>query len=72
MLSKKEIENDRYAILNAVEDACHGWDPTRKKFENGALFFYAPKEVSGYQKEIREGIEILQIGNHNFHIDLND
>lgn len=59
-------------LLNAVEDACHGWDPTRKKFENGALFFYAPKEVSGYQKEIREGIEILQIGNHNFHIDLND
>lgn len=59
-------------LVNAVEDACHGWDPTRKKFENGALFFYAPKEVSGYQKEIREGIEVLQIGNHNFHIDLND
>lgn len=60
------------ALEQAVEDACHGWDPTRKMFANGALFFYAPKEVEGYQKEIREGITVLQIGNHNFHNDFND
>ena len=59
-------------LAKAVDDACRGWDPTRKVFENGALFFYAPDEVYGYQKEIREGIEILKIGNHNFHVDLND
>lgn len=59
-------------LKDAVEDACRGWDPTRTTFENGALFFYAPKEVVGYQKEIREGIEVLQIGNHNFHNDFND
>ncbi|MCI8310523.1 MAG: hypothetical protein HFJ45_10365 [Clostridia bacterium] len=56
----------------AVEDACKGWDPTRKVFEDGALFFYAPKIVSGYQKEIREGIQVLEIGNHNFHNDFNE
>lgn len=56
-------------LEQAVEDACRGWDPTRKMFASGALFFYAPKEVEGYQKEIREGIPVLQIGNHNFHND---
>lgn len=59
-------------LKDAVEDACRGWDPTREMFENGALFFYAPNEVEGYQKEIREGIQVLQIGNHNFHNDFND
>lgn len=59
-------------LAKAVDDACRGWDPTRKVFKNGALFFYAPDEVHGHQKEIREGIEILKIGNHNFHVTLND
>lgn len=59
-------------LKDAVEDACRGWDPTRVMFENGALFFYAPKEVVGYQKQIREGIQVLQIGNHNFHNDFNE
>ena len=59
-------------LEQAVEDACLGWDPTRKMFSEGALFFYAPKELKGYQKEIREGITVLQIGNHNFHNDFND
>lgn len=59
-------------LKDAVEDACRGWDPTRVMFETGALFFYAPKEVVGYQKQIREGIQVLQIGNHNFHNDFND
>lgn len=58
-------------LEHAVEDACLGWDPTRKMFASGALFFYAPEEIEGYQKEIREGITVLKIGNHNFHIDLN-
>lgn len=59
-------------LKDAVEDACCGWDPTRVMFENGAMFFYAPEGVVGYQKEIREGILFLQIGNHNFHNDFND
>lgn len=53
--------------LMAVEDACKGWDPTRAEFENGALFFYNPKKISGYQAQIREGIKVMVIGNHNFH-----
>lgn len=55
--------------MEAVEDACKGWDPTRQIFEEGACFFYAPKGVTGYQAEIREGIKVLVIGNHNFHAD---
>lgn len=57
--------------IRAVEAACKGWDPTRAMFENGALYFYAPKGVSGYQAEIREGIRVYVIGNHNFHYDFN-
>lgn len=55
--------------MEAVEAACKGWDPTRQIFEEGACFFYAPKGVTGYQAEIREGIKVLVIGNHNFHAD---
>lgn len=55
--------------LEAVKDACRGWDPTREVFEEGALFFYAPKGVSGYQAEIRQNIKVMVIGNHNFHFD---
>jgi len=55
--------------MKAVEAACKGWDPTRTMFSNGALYFYAPKYVMGYQAEIREGIRVLVIGNHNFHYD---
>lgn len=55
--------------LDAVKDACRGWDPTREVFEEGALYFYAPKGVSGYQARIREGIKVMVIGNHNFHYD---
>lgn len=55
--------------MEAVEQACLGWDPTRQKFEEGALYFFEPNGVEGYQKEIRENIDILQIGNHYFHFD---
>ncbi len=55
--------------MEAVEAACKGWDPTRVTFENGAKYFYAPSEVHGYQASIREGVETLSIGNHNFHND---
>ncbi len=58
--------------MDAVEDACKGWDPTRAVFENGALYFFSPAGVSGYQAKIREGIEYIQIGNHRFHVDFND
>lgn len=58
-------------LAEAVEDACRGWDPTREVFEKGALFFYAPTEVKGYQKEVRDGITVMQIGGHNFHFDFN-
>lgn len=55
--------------MKAVEVACKGWDPTREMFEEGALYFYAPSWTTGYQAEIREGIQVLVIGNHNFHYD---
>lgn len=55
--------------LKAVEDACKGWDPTREVFEEGALYFYNPDGVSGYQAAIREGIKTMEIGNHAFHYD---
>lgn len=58
--------------MKAVEAACKGWDPTRKKFPEGACFFYDPDNVFGYQKKIRTGIEFLEIGNHNFHNDFNE
>lgn len=54
--------------MEAVEAVCKGWDPTREVFHEGALYFYAPKRVTGYQAEIREGIEVMVIGNHNFHV----
>lgn len=57
------------SCMEAVEQACLGWDPTRVKFSKGALYFFAPEEVEGYQKEIRENIDFLQIGNHYFHFD---
>ena len=58
--------------MQAVEAACKGWDPTRKKFKEGALYFYAPDLISEEMEAAREGIEILVIGGHNFHIELNE
>lgn len=55
--------------LRAVEDACKGWDPTRAVFDEGALYFYNPDGVSGYQAQIRENIRVMVIGNHAFHFD---
>lgn len=57
--------------MEAVEAACKGWDPTRAMFEEGALYFYAPKGIKGAEAEKREGICVLVIGNHNFHYDFN-
>lgn len=51
----------------AVEDACRGWDPTRVKFENGALFFYNPKYCSEAALKARENLDVLIIGDHYFH-----
>lgn len=69
----KEMLDSIPDIKIAVEEACRGWDPTRKTFENGALFFYAPNvTISEYQCKLREGIKVQKIGNHNFHIDFNE
>ena len=58
--------------MEAVEAACKGWDPTREMFPEGARHFYAPKgDIAPYQLAIREGINELVIGNHNFHNDFN-
>lgn len=58
--------------MEAVVLACKGWDPTRDVFPNGgALYFYNPDGVSGYQARIREGIVYDRIGLHNFHVDFN-
>lgn len=53
--------------MEAVIDACKGWDPTRVKFENGAYYFYNPEYCSEEALEAREGIEVLIIGDHYFH-----
>lgn len=58
--------------MEAVEDACKGWDPTRVTFEDGAKYFYAPASISSYQMSLREGVLTLKIGNHNFHNDFNN
>ena len=55
--------------MRAVEDACKGWDPTREMFDEGALYFYNPNDVYGWQASVREGIKVMVIGNHNFHYD---
>ncbi len=73
--SIKGVENEdleKYPdCMRAVRLACRGWDPTRETFETGALYFYNPEGVSGYQARIREGIVVHTIGDHNFHIDFN-
>ena len=56
----------------AVQKALRGYDPTRKKFKNGARYFYEPALVSEYQREIRKGVKTLKIGNHYFHNDFNE
>lgn len=53
--------------MEAVEYALKGWDPTRKMFENGACFFYAPDTISASEAAKREGVPTLIIGNHAFH-----
>lgn len=59
--------------MEAVELACNGWDPTREWFEDGALFFYNPNgDLSDEARAAREGVEQYAIGNHNFHIELNE
>lgn len=60
------------SCMQAVEDACKGWDPTRAQFPNGAVFFYNPDgDLSEGARNAREGIETYQIGHHLFHIELN-
>lgn len=55
--------------MEAVEAALKGWDPTRKTFEEGAKFFYAPKGICFEESLKREGVLKLTIGNHDFHND---
>lgn len=57
--------------MEAVEAACKGWDPTRKVFPDGALYFYNPEKVSQEQKDRREGCAMMSIGDHDFHRDMN-
>lgn len=61
--------NDKQAkkCLEAVEQAVNGYDPTRRKFPNGAKYFYAHKRISKKALESRKGIKKLVIGNHTFH-----
>lgn len=67
-VTTQNLEEDS-ECMEAVEAACRGVDPTRSKFPKGALYFYNPNLVSGYQEKIRQDIEILVIGDHNFHYD---
>ncbi len=54
------------SCMEAVEAACKGWDPTRSSFSEGALYFYAPDLMPN---DFQNGIEVLKIGNVNFHYD---
>lgn len=58
----------------AVKDAINGTDPTRKKFHNGARFFYEPDSpyISEKQLKLREGVQGIKIGGHIFHNDFNE
>lgn len=56
----------------AVKEALEGNDPTKEKFSEGARYFYQPELVSEHQKEIRQGIKVLKIGNHLFHNDFKE
>lgn len=66
-VTQKDLDANPECAL-AVDLALRGWDPTREKFSEGALYFYNPKTVKGYQKRKREGIDVLVIGHHNFHV----
>ena len=57
--------------MRAVRLACRGWDPTRETFDTGALYFFNPDGVYGYQARIRTGIVVHTIGGHDFHVDFN-
>jgi len=62
----KETLDKHPECMEAVEAACKGWDPTRKAFPQGALYFYAPALMN---KDFQKGVEVLSIGNVNFHYD---
>ena len=57
------------SCMEAVEAACKGWDPTRKVFEKGAMFFFNPDRLSERAAKAREGIKTMRIENHLFHYD---
>ena len=60
------------SCMEAVEAACKGWDPTREKFQSGALYFYAYKQpLTPLGEKRRTGIEKLYIGDHAFHEEMN-
>ena len=61
-----EILQKNPECMEAVEAACKGWDPTRAKFPEGALYFYAPALMP---KDFQKGVEVLKIGKVNFHYD---
>ena len=59
--------NQNPECLEAVEEACKGWDPTREVFENGAFFFFNPDKLSAKASADRENIHTMRIENHLFH-----
>jgi len=61
-----EILEKNPSCMEAVEAACKGWDPTRAKFPEGALYFYAPALMPD---DFQKGVEVLTIGKVNFHYD---
>ncbi len=63
--------NSAESCMQAVEDACKGWDPTRVAFSEGAIFFYNPDgDLDEEARIAREGIETYQIGHHLFHVEI--
>lgn len=68
----EEMLKEYPSCKKAVKEALEGNDPTKEKFSKGARYFYQPELVSEHQKEIRQGIKVLKIGNHLFHNDFND
>lgn len=74
-ISDEEFISSEYYedCVKAALAAFAGEDPTKEYFENGALFFYdVTIDISPRQMKYREGIDTYCIGNHAFHITLND
>jgi len=53
--------------LDAARAAINGEDPFAEELDGPTLFFYNPEKISDNQLEKREGIKVVEEGEHLFH-----